>query len=369
MKVLYIDNIIERRTNPLVTQYWLDQGYTVGIAANLSRIEKSLQNASITYHQIDLHRHPLHFGNIRAFVQMSKLLAKEKYDLIHCNSPVGGLLGRLCGALAGIPKIIYTAHGFHFYKGAPLVNILVFKRVEQLLARYTDGLITINKEDFGVAQGFKLRTRGQVYYIPGVGIDTSVIQLASGNRNKILSEIGAEDDSILLISVGELNKNKNNQIIVRALGALNNSKIHYLLCGVGSEKDELMLLARTYGLEANIHFLGYRNDIPQLLKSCDIFILPSYREGLPRSLMEAMAAGLPCIVSRIRGNVDLIEDVKGGFLREPEDVDGMKEAISILSSDNRLRSKMGIANLEIIKRFDVKEVKNELAKIYRNIHA
>jgi glycosyltransferase involved in cell wall biosynthesis len=232
------------------------------------------------------------------------------------------------------------------------------------LAHYTDILITINKEDYQAAQKFKLRNNGKVYYVPGVGIDISVINNAEPKREEIIESISADNDSILMISVGDLNKNKNNEVIIRSLAKLKNNKIHYLVCGIGDKKEYLEALVNKYNLEKNIHLLGYRSDIPQLLKSCDLFIMMSRREGLSRSIMEAMAAGLPCIVSNIRGNTDLIKNKKGGFLIEPDDVDELSKAINILTENISLRNEMQKYNLESSKIYDAENIKSIIKEIY-----
>lgn len=324
-KILFISNISNKITNFSLPSIYAAKnlGYEFHMAANYSNFNDDPEKYGVKLHHIDLDRNPFSKQNITAYNQMLELIEKEKFDVIHCNTPIGSVLGRLCGKKAGVPKVIYTAHGFHFYKGASFINRTLFKWAEMLLAKDTDAIITINKEDYEAAQKFKLRKNGKVYYIPGVGIDTSLIKGKKSKREEIINEIGAKEDSILLISIGELNKNKNNEVVIKALGKLKDSKIHYILCGIGDKKDELYSLAKEYAIDKNIHFFGYRTDIPQLLKSSDIFVMPSYREGLSRSLMEAMSAGLPCVVSNIRGNVDLIEDGVGGFLHNPNDVDAL----------------------------------------------
>ncbi|HHX68285.1 MAG TPA: glycosyltransferase family 4 protein [Gallicola sp.] len=367
-KILFISNISNKITNFHIPSIIAGQrlGYEFHMAANYSEFKDDASKYNVTIHHIDLVRNLFSFRNIKAFEQMLNLLKEQNYDVIHCNTPIGGVLGRLCGRMAKAPKIIYTVHGFHFYKGAPLIKSTVFKWAEKWMARYTDAIITINHEDYQTAQKFRLRKSGKVYYIPGVGIDTSIIKEAKPKREDILYQIGANKDSVLLISVGELNSNKNNKVIINALKKLKNPKIHYLVCGIGNKKDELYSLTKKNALDKNVHFLGYRNDIPELLNSCDIFIISSFREGLPRSMMEAMAAGLPCIASRVRGNIDLIENGKGGFLLKPDDVDGFAGAINKLACDKDLRNSMGIINQETVKKFDVENVKKEMMRIYES---
>lgn len=177
-------------------------------------------------------------------------------------------------------------------------------------------------------------------------------------------EIGVPLDAILLISTGELNANKNNRVVIDALRKLKNQKIHYILCGVGEKEDELKNQTELAGIEKNVHFLGYRTDIQELLNASDIFVIASYREGLSRSIMEAMASGLPCIVSNIRGNADLIRNGKGGFFCKTDDVNGFAEAIDRLTKNSGLRKKMANYNLTCIREFDVVIVENHIKNIY-----
>lgn len=368
-KILFISNITKRITNFSLPSIKASQnlGYEFHFAANCSEFNDDPEKYGVKLHHIDLDRNPFSKQNITAYKQMLELIEKEKFDVIHCNTPIGGVLGRLCGKKAGVPKVIYTAHGFHFYKGASVINRTVFKWAEMWMAKYTDALITINLEDYESAQKFNLRDNGKVYYVPGVGVDTTAIKNTNGKRNELLNEINAKDDSILLISVGELNINKNNSVIIDALKKLNNPSIHYLLCGVGDKECELKNKVKEYGLNKNVHFLGFRNDIPQLLKSSDAYLLPSYREGLSRSLMEAMSAGLPCIVSEIRGNVDLIVNRKGGFTHRPDDINQIYNALNSIIEDEGIRNTMGHYNIDIVKNFDVKNVKKVMENIYNEV--
>lgn len=365
-KLLFISNVSRKITNFSVPSILAGQrlGYEVHLAANYSHFDDEPKRYGVKIHHIDINRNPFSLANIKAYKQMLALIRREKYEVIHCNTPIGGVLGRLCGKRANVRKIIYTAHGFHFYKGAPIINRTLYKWAERLMARYTDVIITINKEDYEAAKGFRLRKNGSVYWIPGVGIDTTLATTAKSKRKELLNEIGAEGHSILLISVGELNRNKNHKAILHALAAIKDPRIHYILCGVGREKAKLESFVDREGLRNNIHFLGYRNDIIELLKSCDIFVLASYREGLPRAVMEAMSAGLPCVVSRVRGNVDLIENGKGGFLHDPDDIDGFAFSINTLVQDVRLRQEMGKNNIERIKDYDIEIVKMIMQNIY-----
>lgn len=365
-KILFISNITNKITNYTKSSILISQslGYDFHLASNLSNFSDDVSKYNITVHHIDINRFPFHINNIKAYLQMLSLMKKEKFDLIHCNTPIGGVLGRLCGYKAKIPVIIYTAHGFHFYKGASLLNKTLYKWAEKWMSKFTDVIITINREDYLSAQKFKLRNNGKVYYVPGVGIDTEIINKAVSIREDINRQIGTNNESCLIISVGELNKNKNNKIIIKVLGKINNPNIHYLICGTGNKQKQLLILSKKYHIQNNIHFMGYRTDVPNLLKSCDIFALPSYREGLSRSLMEAMGCGLPCIVSNIRGNIDLIMENKGGYLCNCDNKEDYRRAIYNLYIDNQLRKNMGYYNMEYVKIFDSKNVERIVKNIY-----
>lgn len=369
-KILFISNVCKKIDNFSLSSMMAakESGFDFHIAVNHSDMAdedicKYECKHNISIHQIDFVRNPFNPFNIKAYFQLKELMKKECFDIVHCNTPVGGLLGRICSYKLGVKKVIYMAHGFHFYKGAPPISIL-FKWAEILLAKITDIIITINNEDYNSSLQFKLRENGKVYFVPGVGIEVDHFEKTQSKRNELLDEIEADGDSVLIISVGELNKNKNNKIVIKAIKKLNHQNIHYFVCGVGNQLDKLMSLVKENNLEKKVHFLGYRTDIPELLKSCDIFVLPSFREGLSRSLIEAMSSGLPCIASKIRGNIDLIEEGLGGYLCNPFDEDSFFKALNKLIVNRELRKSMGEYNLMAVKKYDLENVIQNIKKIY-----
>jgi glycosyltransferase involved in cell wall biosynthesis len=225
----------------------------------------------------------------------------------------------------------------------------------------------MNEEDYQAAQKFKLRNNGKVYYVPGVGVDTEMYQLKDVSSDELRNSLGLSSEDVVLISMGDLIDRKNYATSIKAIAKANNEKLHFLICGKGPNLDVLKKIVSDLGVEEQIHFLGFRTDIKELLTIADIFLFTTYQEGLPRSMMEAMSAGLPCIASKIRGNVDLIQEGIGGLLRHPDDLEGFGEAINLLASDKELREKMKASNLETIKKFDVENVKKEMKKIYEQI--
>lgn len=382
-KILYITNVGGKRMAYGFSGTAIEAAHSLGhefyAVANRSRatpeeIKEDEEKYGIRLLHMDVARSPFSLQNLVAYKQLVKLIQEENIDYIHCNTPIGGILGRLAGKKCKVKRVIYQAHGFHFYKGAPLINWLLYYPVEKWLAHYTDALITINREDYELAKKkFKLRNGGKVYYVPGVGIDTAQytpnknVSAASENFSiwaQKRVELGIPLDAFLLISAGDLNINKNNRVIISAMEKLNNKQIHYVLCGVGDQQAKMQKQADDAGLHDNIHFLGFRTDIKELYETADCFVMPSLREGLSRSMMEAMASGLPCIASRIRGNTDLLEGAEGGFLCNTMDVDDYAEKLNILANDAELRAKMGEHNLRNIVNFGIETVTEEIRKIY-----
>lgn len=319
-----------------------------------------------TYYNISFERNPLKLNNWNAYRSLKKIIETEKFDIIHCHTPVGAMLTRLAAKQMRKhgTKVFYTAHGFHFYKGAPAINWLLYYPVEKYLSKYTDVLITINKEDYKRARDFNAE---KVYYIPGVGIDIRKFQttetLHKEKHNLLCLEFGIPTDAKILLSVGEINKNKNHRVVIEALGRLKRKDIYYVICGRGPLSDEYKELSSRYGLEKQVILTGYRTDVADFYKAADVFAFPSFREGLPVAVMEAMASGLPVIATKIRGSKDLIEESINGMLLEPTDVEGFAKAIvSMFDKDDRKRM---INNNEMKSLdFDLNEIVEKYRAIY-----
>lgn len=368
MELLFITNIANKVGN--FSKASIDAAHSLGygfhIAAKWNRsidqMQADREKHDVQIYQIDLDRSPFSRRNLKAYKQLLHIIKSSSIDCIHCNTPVGGVLGRLAGRKCGIKRVLYQAHGFHFYKGAPLKNWLLYYPVEKWLARYTDALITINKEDYEFAKRkLKLRNAGRVYYVPGVGIDLEKFQEPVAVRDTKREELGIPKDAVLLLSVGELNSNKNHETVIRAIAELD---VYYIIAGSGNLQQHLQGVIESLGLGHRVKLLGYRTDVKELYGTADLFVFPSFREGLSISVMEAMASGLPCIASAIRGNTDLLKDNEGGFLCRPDDVSGFSEKIKLLSSDPELRKKMGCRNLSAVQNFSRATVVNEMRRIY-----
>ena len=308
------------------------------------------------------------FGdNKAAYNNLCKVIKEGNIEFIHCNTPVGGMVGRLAGKKHKVKKIVYTAHGFHFYKGAPLFNRTVLKWAEKLMARWTDAIITMNNEDFESAKKFKLKKGGKVYFVHGVGITLSNFDGVLECRDDKRAELGLFEDDIALVSAGDLIPRKDYATAIRAIALSSNPKLHYFICGRGPEKENLEALAKELGVENQIHFLGFRTDVKEIMAAADIFLFTTLQEGMPRSMMEAMAVGLPCIASAIRGNVDLIENGENGYVCAPKDANAFADAIAKLSQSREIREEISKKNLEKIKGYDVSVVEKEILEIYKEV--
>ena len=348
-------------------KWFKEQGYEVHVAAKNDFVNKLciIPNCD-KFYDINFARFPFSIANIKAYKQLKKIITENDYDIIHCHTPVAGVLTRLAARNSKDTTVIYTAHGFHFFKGAPLLNWLIYYPVERFCARFTDKLITINKEDYERAQHFKLRKNGKVYYVSGVGIDIEKIRNTKVDVQQKKKELGIPENIPIFLSIGELNKNKNHIVVLNALSKLQDKRFVYLICGRGVLKEHLEEKMKELGLNNNVKLLGYRNDITEILKIADLFIFPSKREGLPVSLIEAMAAGLPAIASNVRGNRDLISEEN---LFEPDDANTLVRLIEkqLNNIENNKHIKVKYKNLE---QYSLQNVLKQMADIYEeNINA
>lgn len=341
-------------------------GYEVHCACNCKEYTdkikiKDLMDTGIIKHHIPFARRPFHKSNIMAYKALKNLIKKEQFDLVHCHTPVGGVLGRMAAHRNLVPVVIYTAHGFHFYDGAPLINWLVFYSIEKWLSRYTDVLISINKEDYKRAKR-KFYAKKTVY-IPGVGLNTEKFITCTVDKEKKREELSIPTDAKLLISIGELSIRKNHKVVIKALAHMQNNSIYYIIVGKGMLEVELRKLVVSFGLQNQVFFLGYRTDIQELLCISDVFVFPSLQEGLSVALMEAMASGLPVVCSRIRGNTDLIDEGEGGYFFEPTKIDDIAKCIERLPQN--AKNKLGTYNIQKIKKFDFEIVEKLMEEVYR----
>lgn len=370
MKILYISTV--GSTMYFFMDYirkLLDKGHTVDLACNSSEsgLPDCYREWGCGTYQLDCSRIPLYIGNLTAVGQICKLVAEKNYDIVHCHTPIAAA----CTRMACIKyrskgtKVFYTAHGFHFFKKGPVAGWMLYFPVEWLLGFQTDVLITINREDYRCAK--KHLHAKKIYYVPGVGIERRDFSGNRMNAEKKRTELGLSVSNIMLLSVGELNKNKNHELVVRALAVLNHPDIRYYIAGKGELEGYLQSLIFSLNLQNNVKILGHRTDIKELCQAADLFILPSRREGLPVALMEAIACHTPVVCSDIRGCSDLVTDPSYRF-----PCDSMESLIRVLRDkigDGReetgKNTRKAVTKMyEYLKKYDRIAVEKKMNAIY-----
>jgi len=348
-------------------KWFKEQGFEVHVAF---RGSENIPYADFKWN-IPFSRSPFNKDNIKAYSELKKLIDTYNYRLIHCHTPVGGVLTRLAARRARKKgtKVIYTAHGFHFYKGAPLKNWLLYYPVEKWLARYTDCLITINEEDYELARKKRFQA-GSIKKVDGVGVDINRFKPpAEEEKLTLRQEYGFNEKDFIIICVGELNANKNQALAIKAVKILKERipNIKLLLAGRGNMEKQYRKMAEKLGVKDNVLFLGYRRDIPELLSISDIAVSSSRREGLPVNVMEAMATGLPLVVTDCRGNRDLVQNGENGFVVGIDDAEGMAERIEYIYKNKKIREKAREYNLENIKNYSLDVVRIKMSEIYKEM--
>jgi len=351
-------------------KYLAENGFRVEIACSdvggrMEEVRNALEGVVDAIHVLRLERSPVNPRNFLGYQDVRKLLKENRYDIIWTNEPVMGVVTRLAAnkyRRRGT-KVVYMCHGFHFYKGAGFPNWLVFFPIERFMSRFCDVIVTINHEDEARAKTFHCP---RVEYIHGIGVNTDRLH----NRNDqsdIRAELGLGEDDFLVLSVGELNENKNQQVIIRALAQLKDPKIHYLLCGKGDQQEKLENLAKELSVANNIHFLGYRKDVVDICAQADVFVLSSFREGISVASLEAMYCGMPLVTSRVRGADDYLQDGISGYFCDARNAVDFAGSIVKLRSDAKLRRQFGKTNQEMVRAYCLEQVKEEVVSLMRKI--
>ena len=346
-------------------KYLSDKGYNIDVACSnvggrIDEVNEKLRDYAENIFVVSLQRSPLSSKNIVGYYEIKKILEKNHYDLIWTNEPVMGVATRLAAKKlkSNGTKVMYMVHGFHFYKGAPKLNWMLYYPIEKMMSKYCDIITTINHEDFEIAKRFKGKG---AKYIHGIGINTD--RLNNINEQNIREEIGLSKEDFIVLSVGELNENKNHRVIIRALAQVNDKSIHYVVCGKGDQLDNLVNLSKELGIESNVHFLGYRTDVVDICNQSDLFAFPTFREGLGLAALEAMYCGLPLVTSNSRGPVDFMKNGETGFICDPNNPEEFARAINIIKNDIELQLNMKKTNKILAYPYCVESVKNEIHSI------
>jgi len=326
-----------------------------------------LLQEAIECRDISFSRNPFSLKNLKALRSLTQWFKRENYDIIHVHTPNASVVCRIAARLAGCKTVIYTAHGFHFFTGAPWLNWLIYFPVEWLMSIWTDTLITINQEDYKRAQKFPVRKRA--VYVPGVGVDIQLYRgLGEHKRRQLQHELGLHGREFVILSVAELNKNKNHEQLIYSVQEMTKQGIPVvcLIAGVGDRVSALNELVSQLNLDENIKLLGFRKDIPQLMQIADTVVLLSQREGLPKVLLEALAAGKPMVATKVRGSKDLVKSQVNGYVVSLHDVPGTVQALTALYRNDHQRSEMGRSSFEQADMYDIQEIMQKLEEIYED---
>ncbi len=344
-----------------------ENGFEVHVAARDNLGEKNglaINNVDRIY-DIPFQRNPMDLGNMAAYRMLKKLLEKEKYDIISCNTPVAGVCTRMAArdARKQGTRVIYTAHGFHFYKGSPRINWLIYYPLERMLAHCTDTLITVSEEDFELA---KKHFKTNVEHIHGVGADTEKYHSVSNEQNRIFRDEQGFNGRYVALCVGELNCNKNQKTVIEAVKKVSERYPEILLLIAGNGPTECVLRKQTemLGLQDHVRMLGYCVDLEKYMTACDVLVSASFREGMPLNIMEAMICGKPVLASVNRGHKELVSEGGTGFLFKAGDADQLAELLVRLLNDRSLGEALGRQGMQNVIPYTNRSVEEELRGIY-----
>lgn len=340
-------------------RYLAENGFSVDLACSVvgDRLEdvKNAVGNIANIHTLRLVRSPFSPVNLKGYGDLKKILSENEYDIIWTNEPVMGVMTRFAARKVRKKgtKVLYMAHGFHFFKGAPLLNWLMWAPTEIIMSRFNDILVTINWEDYNWAK--KHTHTPVIKHIDGIGVDFSDREGVISREEK-RTQLGIAPDDILVLSVGELQKRKNHRVIIEAIANLKNDKIKYIICGQGVLENQLKALVVKNNLQKQVFFPGYRQDIPEIMSACDIFAHPSVREGLGLASLEAMASGLPLITSNVQGVPDYVENGVTGYMCGPKDIESFAKNLNTLVSDKTLREKIGATNTHFVQKYRIEVI-------------
>ncbi|WP_273711768.1 glycosyltransferase [Leuconostoc mesenteroides] len=337
---------------------------SMSLAENETFKQWMLEN-NVIAHQIDFERRIGSIkGNMLSIGQLRRIFRENSFSFVHVHSPLGSILGRYVAKQFKVP-VIYTAHGFHFFKGSPVKSWLLYYPVEWVLSFFTEVLIVINKEDLKIASNFHAT---KVQYIPGVGVDVkTAIKISDSQKKHIRDlkrrELNIKNDELVILSVGELSVRKNQKVILEAISILKDPKIKVLIAGVGPLKNELLRFAEELNISEQVILLGYRNDIRELHYASDINVFPSLQEGLALGGLESVVDGLFTIGSDIRGIRDYIIEDKNGKLFSPKNVKELSSKIlATAASDLNVNVK---CYSDFLMKFDSESIDERMVDIYK----
>jgi len=314
----------------------------------------------LTMIDLPMTRSPLSFKNLKAYFKLKKLQKQNGYDIIYCQQAVGGMLGRLVGKKFNLP-VIYTAHGYFFFKGNSKVKNFVFKTAEKILSKWTNVLITINDEDYLSSKKFYCKN---LYKVSGIGLDVDKYNNQDFNKTEFKKSLGLSEQDKVILSVAEFIKRKNHKTMLKTFAKLDRNDVKFVLCGSGKLQNKMKKLASKLKIEDKVIFLGYRKDVDKIMQVSNLFYHQSFHEGLTVSIMEAMYYGLPVVASNVRGNADLVMP-QGGILTDANDMNLQIKAINKILNNEKLSESMAKFNKNEVNKYLLSNVKQQFKEIYK----
>ena len=372
-KVLYVATVASHicQFHLPYLKYFQDNGYEVHVAARDNLAEKNGLALQYTdeFFPIPFERSPFDRRNIKAYKALKEVFEKQRYDIVVCNTPMGGILTRMVAQKyrkTGT-KVVYIAHGFHFYKGAPKKNWLVYYPIEKHFAKKCDVLVTINEEDYLLAKK-KFKTR--VERIHGIGVNEKrYYPISQAEKETQRAKFGYKKDEFIILTVGELLKNKNQIQVIQAVEevAKTHSNIRLLLAGNGKDRERLEGYVAERGLQKHVSFLGYCTNLQEYQRIVDVGVSCSIREGLGLNVIESMMSGNTFIATKNRGHNELIEDQRNGFLVEVGDFKTLANRLEQLLCDTALKENMQKRALEGIRPYALEETITEVTGVFESL--
>lgn len=345
-------------------KWFKENNFIVHTATNSTKKLNSVDEAF----KISINRSPFKYSNIKAVFQLKKIIQREKYDLIHTNTPMGAVITRLAAMKyrkKNNIKIIYTAHGFHFFKKCPFINYILFYPIEKMLSKYTDLIITINQEDYEFA---KKHFKTNIEYIPGIGFEKEKFNtnLTKKEKEKFRKENDLELDDYVISYVAEISNRKRQLYLLKVLKKMKLTNEKILLIGDNRKSKKISKQILKYGLEDRVKILGFKNNISNYIDISDLIISVSKQEGLPLNIMEAMYKNKPIIVTDCRGNRDLIQNDINGIVVGIKDEQGLINSINLLKENPKYAKKLSNKNRTIVEKYSIDSVLPIMEKIYKN---
>lgn len=365
-RVLFVSNHAGFiKFNAPYMQWLANNGFQVD---NISPgIDKEYENYATHHYDVDIKRNPFSLTNIKAIRETRKILKSNKYEMIHCHTPMGSVVARL--ASIGLDtKVLYTVHGYHFFKNSSLLSWILYYPIERLLKFKTDYMVTINNEDYEFAKTHKM-SKHLPYKINGVGFRQNFTSVEINEKIRLRREIGFDKEDFILLYTAQFIKRKNHKFIIETIPLLieNIQNLRVVFVGDGVLFDEMKQLTSDLGISEVVSFMGGRRDVYKFCQIADVYISSSFQEGLCVSNLEAMACGIPLVLTDIRGQNDVCVDGVNGYLYDVNDTNKFVEALVILSSDKEIYERISKQNIKDVNKFSLENSLASMASIYKEI--